>query len=304
MKVLHWSNIEGEGPSTDGAMAKLVEEIREIEDGGDLFPIQLHNISCKRSKNWRLRERIIHHGDGPVSQAFSDEDLWARMMEIQHETTERLKQGCSEAAWNDEVHSRLLKLAFSERWRDAGVWYRNTTAAKIDDDKFTQSTDARQVDYCITIGNSAAEREEVEKYLRRVGRYSINHTSASDLRFTPIAVSIETKRGRIDEDEGMDQLGTWVAAQFPLLRCLVRESAVLPPMILIFVQGQEWRMMIAISTGVPGEQGRFFKDILMGESGTLLGIWKIVQCLRCIARYLVTSYEPWFKKEVMEMTGL
>jgi hypothetical protein len=300
MRVLSWAAFGTSGIQWSDAVLKLVRELKEIEDReGEFVPRPIYDIAAGAGSYAEVRGRFIRECASPVSGQFSDQELWTRIEEIIQATIECRDEDCSEAEWNDEVHSRLLRLALGNTWKNAGVWYRNTTAASIDDEKFCKATKARQVDFCITIGNTRSARERVEAYIEQVGRISINHTSANYLKLTPIAVSIETKKERSDEGGAMQQLGTWVAAQFALLRFLVGEGGALPPLILVTVQGHEWKVMVATSTGVPREHGVIFRDISIGESDTLLGVCRILQGLRRIAGYIIEEYEPWFLREVL-----
>jgi hypothetical protein len=58
---------------------------------------------------------------------------------------------------------------------------------------------------------------------RRPG-LGVNHCVHESLARRPVAVSIETKKGGDSSDQAVLQMGTWLAAQFNLLRELVGEA--------------------------------------------------------------------------------
>lgn len=159
-------------------------------------------------------------------------------------------------------------------------------------------TTRANTDFWILIGHTPEFCETTQNYLRSYSLNSINHTSSLGMTFNPIAVSIETKRARIDEDDAYGQLTTWSSAHHAFLRRLVTPETLLPPLILIMVQGNEWNLMVRASTGKPGEAGKIFIEIKIADTSSILGIVKGVACLQRMAKYVDDEYRPWFEREV------
>lgn len=298
---MEWTHFDSsQFPTTLEGLSSLVDDIINIADGDQVISNNVAELAAKHSNTHRIKDRNIDRDVKTRGDNLSDEQFWDRVLEIQSATLECRDEQVSEASWNDEVHSRLLNLALRGHWKSEGIWYRNVTSARIDDSLFLQSMESRMVDYCITLGNCSIFKRRVQEYLRENNLDSINHTSAPGISFTPIAASIETKRGRIDEDDAMHQLATWVSAQFAFLQRLVPPETPLPPLILIMAQAHEWKWMVATSKGVPNTPGVIYRDLHMGETNTVLGICKVVKSLRRIAAYVNEVYRPWFQKEVLE----
>src|SRR5580700_3061459 len=111
---------------------------------------------------------------------------------------------------------------------------------------------SKMVDYALIISapSDTSFQQRIIHTLKTTRSSSINHTAADYIRFTPIAISIETKRAAIDEDSANIQLGLWVCAHFARLRQLTSGAVSLPVLPLLIVQGHQWKMMIAESVNV------------------------------------------------------
>jgi hypothetical protein len=116
------------------------------------------------------------------------------------------------------------------------------------------------VDYGIVI--QPPDKSTLEAVIERLCRErqldSVNQTDTNHVRFMPIAISIETKRAAIEEDQALLQLNTWVSAHFAKLARLVgshapnekasaeaKAKATMPALPLLIVQGHDWKFMIA-----------------------------------------------------------
>ncbi|CAM6085752.1 unnamed protein product [Calypogeia fissa] len=243
-------------------------------------------------------------------------DLWRQVLLILSATRECRTQHLPEASWNAEVHSRLL--------RAKGVWYRDITMAKIGDAGLLPTAytggaagavmTGKMVDYALIVEPDAGLGERVRETLRREGRGGINATGAEHVRFAPVAVSLETKRAAIDEDEGCVQLGMWVAANFARLRQLVRnrfdsigglggEGEVwLPVLPLVMCQGHDWKMMVAEAIVEPGADDFkvvILRDLRLGSTDSVLGIYQLVEAVRRLARWVDEEYRPWLEREAL-----
>jgi len=246
--------------------------------------------------------------------SLSHNDLWTRAEEILEAGLDCKNKSMAEASWNSEVHSRLLHLALRGWWQSKSIWYRDITAARTHDVTLLPRVaggvpmQSKMVDYALILETWSPDLHEgVIKTLRSEGKPSINHTGMESVRFSPIAVSIETKRGTIEEDTANVQLATWVSAHFARLRQLlnarkdVEDEHDLPVLPLVMVQGHQWRLMFAHSRMGAQEEQKIliFGPLLLGCTDMMLGIYKIVEAVRRLAQWVDKDYKPWFEKEVL-----
>lgn len=296
---MRWTSLELEAFPLPRDVLKLLEDIRNIADGEEVIPLSIASLLAEAPDRHRIKARNIEKEGTSFRSDLSDAEILRLAVELRTKTLECREEDLSEASWNDEVHSSLLDLALRGHWRSQGLRYRNITSARIDDPQLIGSAESRMVDYCITFGSNPEHGTRIRDFLRRGGLQSINHTSAPGIGFTPIAVSIETKRGRIDEEDARHQLGTWVTAHFAHLRRLARPGVKLPSLLLIMVQAHEWRMCIASSGDGISTPGVIFRDIQIGDTTTLTGIFIAIQALNRIARHVVEVHFPWFESEIL-----
>ena len=232
---------------------------------------------------------------------------------IQKATFECLGDNDPESSWNSEVHTRVLRLALEENKFAPEVWYKDITSARISDasllpmDSGKGVMQAKLVDYAIIINPStrspsadtSLHRRIIEKL--RLGKpgMGINQTHAEWVRFKPIAINIETKRGAIDDERTHVQLSTWLIAHFKRLRQLTIEPVDLPSMPVLSVQGKTWLLLIANFNA----DGNIYliEDIPLGTTASILGIYQIIAALRRLVRWVHEAYRPWFEREVLGM---
>ena len=113
-----------------------------------------------------------------------------------------------------------------------------------------------------------------------------------------IAVSIETKRGAVHQDTAYVQLGIWTAAHFTKLRQLTQDrSPTLPVLPVVFVQGHEWKMMLASMK--PDPRLEMLGYLSLGDTGTLTGVYCVIAAIRKLAKWIDEQYRPWFEEEVL-----
>jgi len=251
---------------------------------------------------------------------YTPREYFDRIQEINNSAARCVNKKLSESSWNSEVHARLLYLATS---RIPGLDYVDATSATISDKSLlptqVQATGfssvgnddsipcrgqaskrvpigSKMVDYCLTMADLEVS---VESYLKYSPILSINHTSAPYLHFEPIAVSIDTKRAAIGEDEGNNQLAVWVCAQFNHLRILsATTDEPPPPCLLIHTHGHDWKMLVADCS--VGGRIMILRYHNLGQTNTIVGICKILESLRKIGEYVEDVYKPWFRKNVLK----
>lgn len=179
---------------------------------------------------------------------------------------QRTKQ--SEYTWNSAVHFPLLRTALhggQRRRRDAIVDFTACTTAQIIKEYLPSSANRKMVDFVLFINatevspNSLlrAAADKIDRHRASLPMQSINHTDFPALLNVPLAVSMETKRSGQREEEADLQIMTWQAAQWKMLRELVRDSNrgsdkmldELPFLPSLIVYGHEWRFAACTRDG-------------------------------------------------------
>ena len=242
--------------------------------------------------------------------------FWYRVNMIHQASTECLVGTKPEAAWNSEVHSSLLRLALEGYWAAKELWYEDITQARIANN--SRATQPKMVDYAIVINPSREFSGEpctslhnriIERLNRQGGDAGINQTMAEWVRFKPIAINIETKKGAVSEVEGHVQLGTWLTAQYTRLRQLCgtekdtkgryMNQVPLPSFPVLFAQGQRWLMMIACIR----DNGRIdlIRELYLGETGSVAGVYQLIAAIRRLAQWVHDDYRPWFERQVLDV---
>ena len=242
--------------------------------------------------------------------------FWYRASTICEATNECLRDRDPEPAWNSEVHSTILRLALTGHWASQEVWYKDITVARISNKSLvpwniaTGAMQSKMVDYAILINPSQKFTGNPSKFLHNhiieklrtekdSASISINQTESEWVRFKPIAVNIETKRGAVGEDEAHVQLATWLTAQYSRLRQLMPDKAKtkLPGFPVLSVQGQRWLLMIASLQD--NDRINLIKELYLGDTDSIAGVYQVVAAIRRIAQWVNDDYRPWFEKEVL-----
>jgi hypothetical protein len=171
----------------------------------------------------------------------------------------------AEAAWNEEVHCPVLRLALKSY---GSVVYRNVYGHRmlyLVQRLILSSTTARVlpslvprhgsgdilqskiVDYTINLQPDDEMKHLIAGLLRSqpYALQTINQTMQGPVRYLPIAISIETNTPGESEEDAMIQLAMWAAAHFNRLRMLSRENTVSLTLPLLYVRGAEWFLRFA-----------------------------------------------------------
>ena len=242
--------------------------------------------------------------------------FWYRASTIYEATNECLRDRDPEPAWNSEVHSAILRLALTGHWAAQEVWYKDITVARISNKSLvpwniaTGAMQSKMVDYAILINPSQTFTGNPSEFLHNhiieklrtekdSASISINQTESEWVRFKPIAVNIETKRGAVGEDEAHVQLATWLTAQYSRLRQLMpdKAKAKLPSFPVLSVQGQRWLLMIASLQD--NDRINLIKELYLGDTDSIAGVYQVIAAIRRIAQWVNDDYRPWFEKEVL-----
>ena len=302
----------------------FVDDMARIADGIEIIPtavkdnfvaigetVRDHSL-IKEDKKYGVKK--AEKGTmGKMTGGLNHTKFWDRVLMIRRSTLECVAENVSEPSWNSEVHSTLLRLALEGYWETQEVWYRDITTARISSKSLvpwnmvTGAMQSKMVDYAIMINpsreftdpssgnlhNHVVEKLKVEKAV------SINQTAAEYVRYKPIAVNIETKRGAVGEDEAHIQLSTWLTAQYTRLRQLMPPNAKteLPSFPVLSVQGQRWLLMIAWIH----DNGRIdlIKELHLGLTGSAIGVYQVIAAIQRIAQWVKDVYRPWFEREIL-----
>ncbi|KAL9118420.1 MAG: hypothetical protein Q9187_005033 [Circinaria calcarea] len=240
---------------------------------------------------------------------------WQRILRVLSAARECKDGDYPESAWNSEVHSRVLRIAL-ESSGSIEVWYKDLTSARISEKRLLPkipgfNPKSKMVDYGIVI--QPAVNSILEASIRRLCREqqldSVNQTDPNHVRFTPIAVSMETKRAAIEEDQAILQLNTWVSAHFAKLDSLVgsyasnekakaeiKAKATMPILPLVKIQGHDWKLLIAEKqTDLILIHG----ELAIGSTQSHLGVYQILAALQRLAQWVNDEYRPWWMREIL-----
>ncbi|KAF2240240.1 hypothetical protein BU26DRAFT_410741, partial [Trematosphaeria pertusa] len=121
------------------------------------------------------------------------------------------------------------------------------------------------------------------------------------LRHRPIAVSIETKTISRPEEEARVQLAIWVAAQLERITTeTLDRNAVLRRMVfpLLYVQSAQWTVLFARPSSSPlaDRSVTIFPSIILGETSSVLGTYRVLWGLRVLEQWIDTTYRNWWEE--------
>lgn len=309
---LHLSNVHvhavtlekpGQAPAD---VRELCKDIRRVGRGNGLIP-----SAVKRRAATLLDDDLLddldfdNNEDDSEQQRAEHEALWAAVNSLIDAAKECEEEDLSEADWNNEVHSRALRLALQRDRGERAVWYRNITTAQIKDHSLLPAsaaglaTQSKMVDFAMVLDTRSDKllAKRVYAKLRHEELTAINHTPAEHVRFSPIAVSIETKRAAVEEDVANAQLAVWVSAHFRWLQRLANAGSMLPTLPLVMVQGHEWKLMLAELQD--DSEISIFRHLSLGSTRSVLGVYQLVASLRRLAEWTKDAYRPWLEENVL-----
>ena len=302
----------------------LVRDMQGIGRGAGVIPLALRGnfgateemiLDFQWAKEEKRRGKEVDKATmKQITGGLGHELFWYRASMICEATNECLRDRDPEPAWNSEVHSAILRLALTGHWSAQEVWYKDITVARISNKSLvpwniaTGAMQSKMVDYAILINPSqnftgnpseSLHNHIIEKLRREKDGTSINQTESEWVRFKPIAVNIETKRGAVGEDEAHVQLATWLTAQYSRLRQLMPDKAPtkLPSFPVLSVQGQRWLLMIASLQD--NDRINLIKELYLGDTDSMAGVYQVVAAIRRIAWWVNDDYRPWFEKAIL-----
>ena len=240
---------------------------------------------------------------------------WQRILRVLDAARECKDGDYPESAWNSEVHSRVLRIALEGR-ESTQVWYKDLRSARVSERSLLPNIPgfgpkSKMVDYGIVIQPTVDSILEanIERFCSELQIDSVNQTNPNHVRFTPIAISIETKRAAIEEDQAMLQLNTWVSAHFAKLDSLVgsyapnekakaevKAKAIMPILPLVKIQGHDWKLLIAEKKA---DLILIHGELAIGCTDSHLGVYTLLAALRRLAEWVNDEYRPWWIREIL-----
>ncbi|KAF5643522.1 uncharacterized protein FTJAE_3322 [Fusarium tjaetaba] len=221
-----------------------------------------------------------------------------------------------EAAWNMEVHHRLLQAILREPDAStaASLNFTSCTTARPHRRFVPYSSTAKMVDFCLYLNPTDAPA--LQALGRQTPTLTVNHTDFAPLQLSPIVLSIETKRPGKELDAAQLQMGVWHAAQWSFLRSVIgltpqpltaeeeiqrnqKANEVLGQLGYIpgiIVQGHRW--LFVFST-LEGDKTVLWTERQFGTTQSILDTYAVVAGIRELARWARDVYVPWFRANVL-----
>ncbi|EWZ32802.1 hypothetical protein FOZG_14319 [Fusarium oxysporum Fo47] len=222
-----------------------------------------------------------------------------------------------EAAWNMEVHHRLLQAILREPNTPIATPLNFTTCTTARPHRrfVPYSSTAKMVDFCLYL--KPTDSHALQALGRRTPTLTVNHTDFAPLQLSPIVLSIETKRPGKELDAAQLQMGVWHAAQWAFLRSVIGLTA--QPLTAeeeilrkqkandvlgqlgfipgIIVQGHRW--LFVFST-LEGDKTVLWTERQFGTTQSILDTYAVVAGIRELARWARDVYVPWFRANVLD----
>ncbi|KAF5665551.1 hypothetical protein FDENT_12570 [Fusarium denticulatum] len=279
-------------------IASLLDTIQEIGSRIEILPARMKSailespfLGGQNARLWRFAFK--EEGDDtlpgrvPLPEEIVQICNYARRC---HDTNHE------EAAWNMEVHHRLLQAILREPDASAAASlnFTSCTTARPHRRFVPYSLTAKMIDFCL--------------YL--------NPTDFAPLQLSPIVLSIETKRPGKELDAAQLQMGVWHAAQWSFLRSVIgltpqpltaeeeilrnqKANEVLGQLGFIpgiIVQGHRW--LFVFST-LEGHKTVLWTERQFGTTQSILDTYAVVAGIRELARWARDVYVPWFRANVL-----
>ncbi|RYC80775.1 hypothetical protein BFJ63_vAg16347 [Fusarium oxysporum f. sp. narcissi] len=300
-------------------ISSLLDTIEEIVSKIEILPADkksaILDSPLVRGQNTRLwRFAFKEEGEDtlpgrvPLSEEISQICDFARHC---HDTNHE------EAAWNMEVHHRLLQAILREPNAPIATPLNFTTCTTARPHRrfVPYSSTAKMVDFCLYL--KPTDSHALQALGRRTPTLTVNHTDFAPLQLSPIVLSIETKRPGKELDAAQLQMGVWHAAQWAFLRSVIGLTA--QPLTAeeeilrkqkandvlgqlgfipgIIVQGHRW--LFVFST-LEGDKTVLWTERQFGTTQSILDTYAVVAGIRELARWARDVYVPWFRANVLD----
>ncbi|KAJ6050559.1 uncharacterized protein N7446_010668 [Penicillium canescens] len=282
-------------------LEETAEELKMINGGFGILPKELQDELMKDDDSfefWNFGDRL-----GLGTTCFPDLSTVRQIYDLARRC---FKNNHPESSWNNDVHSRVLNWVLRDGpCKDDIVDYRCCLTAQIAPEYQPINSRSKMVDYCFCIEpkTNSPQYRTIESLCKKRPGKSINHTDWADLTKYPIAISIETKGPSIGYETALLQVATWHSAQWRSL-CWAKQDMnlltfscqieFLPG--IIVMQHHWWFVATALNEG---GKAQTFERLLLGETESLLGIYKLSMALQKLVEWARDQYWPAFQSDVL-----
>ncbi|KAH7219898.1 hypothetical protein BKA60DRAFT_458136 [Fusarium oxysporum] len=300
-------------------ISSLLDAMEEIVSRIEILPADKKSAILQsplvRGQNTRLwRFAFKEEGDEPLPGRVPLPEEISQICDFArhcHDTNHE------EAAWNMEVHHRLLQAILREPNAPIATPLNFTTCTTARPHRrfVPYSSTAKMVDFCLYL--KPTDSHALQALGRRTPTLTVNHTDFAPLQLSPIVLSIETKRPGKELDAAQLQMGVWHAAQWAFLRSVIGLTA--QPLTAeeeilrkqkandvlgqlgfipgIIVQGHRW--LFVFST-LEGDKTVLWTERQFGTTQSILDTYAVVAGIRELARWARDVYVPWFRANVLD----
>ena len=297
-------------PPLNEGMKSLVRDLHQIGRGSKVIPSRYRQVAQEASflldgsDYFSTTDPECHIKALPATEEESA-DFWKEIVKIEDSTQECMRKKFSEAGWNCEVHSRLLRLALQGYWKEQNVWYRNVTAHRIIEKAIIPQLRGKAkpgsiVDFSIVTELSQTTLEEIYAKLRVRKTSNINQTGAEDVEESVLAINMETKVKIIDGGKGVRQLIVWSLAQFNKFQQLSPNLAwnELPALPAILTFNHAWNLLIIRK--IADDEVLVQSGFQVGRSDNILGIFQILAAIQRLAKWAKDDYMVWWDRNILK----
>ena len=229
----------------------------------------------------------------------------------------------SEAAWNCDVHSRILRQALrcsSCAYGGSRLRWHNITTASIEpatllpiaSESTSESTtfQARKADFALCLELP----EHVARQLSLAGVNTLNPTFYEAIRFSPLACTLETKLTGENWDDAKTQIETWASAQVSHLRGMLQKVGThaqqaetadtmrvdpldsMPALPFFIVQGKSWHFLYL---QVMADRAVLWDDVLVGDTASTKGVHQVITALLAVMDWAEKVWRPWYQDAIL-----
>ncbi|KAG8527284.1 uncharacterized protein KY384_008028 [Bacidia gigantensis] len=287
-------------------LERLTEDLLQIGQGISIIPYELKAhafpdmFAAERNKAYVTLKGSVCPVQLPGGQEAIDE-FYKELRKILAAASECDEKDCSEPSWNDEVHSRILRLALQGQRKDTHIWYRNVTMHKITKEAKPplsgKAQDGSMVDFAILI---EPPNETLAKLNTIFSSNCLNQTDAKDLEKTILATNIETKvQGARSRAKGICQLAVWTLAQFTKLKLLNPglQWTDLPTMPVILTERHSWTLLVMRMISETEILVHIGQQV--GNTGTIRGLFQVIATIQRLARWSREDYMKWWEDQIL-----
>lgn len=209
-----------------------------------------------------------------------------------------------EEAWNENVHSVILKQTIHHSIHDAALEVPSFKTARIDPPSLADASLPRRViDYGIVLSpHNDPIMQRAWKHLKPLpGAHvkSWNNNTMRTSRDKPIAISIETKAPSKSWSNGIPQLAIWNASLYKRLRMIKHRR--IPATPLLIAQGHDWFCLI-FAEQTENDRGHvLWHKMDIGSTRNCFDLCKLVSILHWLADWAQMVWRPHFHTLIDEL---